>query len=945
MPPLDFIELSSESEYEDTVVVKHEDANTNPLPQACTSSLISGNPRPPSIKHESENLPIGSHGASTSTSASTSASVSTSYIPATLREEIDKVKREIDGLQTLLARACARRDALYEDALRRRFAGEFEVKAEAEAEVGPRKGPSGLGRKSRHMRENTHKSTETSTGSVATERRGVISVGSSVTPAATAKRRNVISVRSTVTPAAKVARMVTTHQQTPEVDDSGVGMQMSMDMDIDPDGPVIPDDDDNDVEQFDGPGLSPAGVTATPVPCRSSNSTARSASQSSGNNDRNPTTIEEAIQNLRPAPERFACTSDVYRTWTRKHISRVIGGGPQDSWPGPDKNKSFPYRISCDYYICIKRDLNQWLPRNPGDRGGLTVFRKKAIHDHVYPLFIQFQQNRWKYMGNYRAVNLPINGGYLPLAQWRQNFTRKQKLDWASHIISKAWGRQILFNRGVITGDQFDMKKDLKNALRPEDLVRFFERGDDDPMRLRLQVRLLEPHSFDRRLYDILARYGHEDEDEVEVEVEAEDADGEDEESQDEEHDAGPRIRGAAMRTPVQRHRRNAVLHNDEPFQPPNKNENDSYEEHDSDSDALPRHQRRRKSLSATCNPQRTQTRTLRQKLPTCWTDLDSGDENTLHRYKPAVAVAPAAPSPASPTARPGRIKRERTESDDDELYARPATRPRTSRSRSQSVELVGLLTPWQAPTAWNEAVAFSANPDRKAYAHELVTVWPPYSFPNHEPPLLPLGITRAFLSNYIGGGAQRVKCTVSVQKALKNNHRINIYHCVDPKWNPHLPKKPGGHGVVYYPTPLPEESGMDPDLIHHHLVPVFCRRARNNWVYMGEYLQTRRVLIPGEWEQIPYSTKQCWSEGFSGKRKGGRSGEGPKWGKEFMEGRGFLKPGETMEPEDVLKLIDEGRFTMEAVLYECRGYNWNLHEWLKEKWEASDIKMEPDDE
>ncbi|KAF8246346.1 hypothetical protein K440DRAFT_645072 [Wilcoxina mikolae CBS 423.85] len=666
MPRLIELSSDSKSEEEDTVLAKHEDTN-NASPRPRTQ--VSGNPRPtPSIKNEPDHSPISSRGTSASASTSAFASASASYIPSSLREEIDSVKREIHSLNTCLANAQARLCALYERGLRQNF--ESEVKAEPGTGLTRMRG---LGRKSRHM--STLGSTERN--SVAAERRSVINVGSSATSAATerdsvatrrrsvvaAERQSVISVGSSATSAA-TATAESVIPAAKDVNGSADGMDIDSDTPLFPDLQAHADDDDDDhgvgvdvnvdIELSDGPGLAPA--RSTPV-AAARRPVATSVSSTAS---RNPTTVEEAIQNLRPALERFASAPDVHRAWTRKHISSVMGGGPQETWPSPQKNKSFPFRLSSEYYICLNRELNQWLPRNPGDRGGLTLFRNKATHDHVYPLFIQFQQNKWKYMGNYKAVNLPINGGYLSLAQWRRNFTEKQKLTWASYIISNAWGRQILLHRRVITQSQYDMGNRLKNSFRPEDLARFFEREDDDRLQLRLQVRLLEPHSFDRRLYDTLATYDHEDE--------AENADGENDEDL----------------APPQRRRRNAVLDSDddEPFQP---DDNDSYEEHGLDSDAPTRHRQQ-------ANPRRTHTqtrtrtpRTPAQRRPTRWDDLDSGDENTLHRYKPAVVVASAAPPAGSPPSR--RIKRERTESDDDDLYSRPAARARTT--RSQSVELV----------------------------------------------------------------------------------------------------------------------------------------------------------------------------------------------------------------------------------------------------------------
>ena len=62
--------------------------------------------------------------------------------------------------------------------------------------------------------------------------------------------------------------------------------------------------------------------------------------------------------------------------------------------------------------------------------------------------------------------------------------------------------------------------------------------------------------------------------------------------------------------------------------------------------------------------------------------------------------------------------------------------------------------------------------------------------------------------------------------------------------------------------------------------------------------------------------------------------------GIELMLRRGYLKEGETIEPEDVLNLIDDGKFSLEALVYECKGFNWEMYKWLSDTWDAQGLAI-----
>lgn len=474
MPRMDLIELSSGSEAdndadndaEKTVVVKSE------------------------VKRESTTSPTRRFRSAAS------------RLPQSVRDRLDAEQEEIDHLESLLAAARARRVAIYEQALGEAYQ---DLKPELRMER-----PSGMGSKSRGMA--TSEGGGGSRRSNATGMRGGPGIpifqnpaamtrghGSSIVQnsAPNAERRSVISVRST--PADQPSR------GGPDgTDDLQINDRMDIDVEpaLFPNG--LPESSEGEALEASDPNSTlPQSATSTssvrtPGSDRASRQTIGSAS---------PTSIEGAIQNLQHAAAKFVSAPPIHRSWDRKTISQVIGGGPQVSWPSPNKSKVWPYRITSEYYICIRRDLNQWLPRNPGDRGGLTVFRNKAYHGMIYPLFIQVQRNKWRYMGNYKVLDLPINGGNLSLAQWNQHFTRPQKINWCAHIISKKWGRDILREKKIITDAQYHLGNGLKNSFPAEQLIPSFELGDNQEKRLRLQVRLLEPFEYDRRLYDALVRH------------------------------------------------------------------------------------------------------------------------------------------------------------------------------------------------------------------------------------------------------------------------------------------------------------------------------------------------------------------------------------------------------------------------------------------------------
>jgi hypothetical protein len=209
-------------------------------------------------------------------------------------------------------------------------------------------------------------------------------------------------------------------------------------------------------------------------------------------------------------------------------------------------------------------------------------------------------------------------------------------------------------------------------------------------------------------------------------------------------------------------------------------------------------------------------------------------------------------------------------DSDDEELYAAPQQSgqassssrqaPSNNAARASSVEAIEPVPhAWNPDTTSNQEIYDSSHPDRKFYTHELIKHLKPFLIADAKLPWKTFRqvFTRPFLSRHLGGSPQQ--CIVRVGKDKqkgaaskpKQIYPIQQYRCEGPKWNPFLPKAPGLHGVVYWFN--------ENVLTLNELVTVFCRRARNQWEYCGEYLITVRQLEPGEWEKVPALAKESW--------------------------------------------------------------------------------------
>ncbi|KAA8901703.1 hypothetical protein FN846DRAFT_956736 [Sphaerosporella brunnea] len=217
------------------------------------------------------------------------------------------------------------------------------------------------------------------------------------------------------------------------------------------------------------------------------------AGHANGNNG--DLTIEQVISNVVPPPGAYDGAPNHHQGFTRSLLSKIIGGSPQATWVKPASSKNYPYRLHPSHlYICVKRDLNQWLPKRPGEAGALTVFREDkaiAVHNRIYPLFICHDRNNWVYYGHYRFLHFPTNNGELPLARYNR-FSQKQKEEWARHILSKSWGRKMLTKKKITTTEQ--------EAIDVASLINFFE-SPDNQRHCRLMLRLMEPVRYDSTLY------------------------------------------------------------------------------------------------------------------------------------------------------------------------------------------------------------------------------------------------------------------------------------------------------------------------------------------------------------------------------------------------------------------------------------------------------------
>ncbi|KAI5790127.1 hypothetical protein EDC01DRAFT_747126 [Geopyxis carbonaria] len=197
----------------------------------------------------------------------------------------------------------------------------------------------------------------------------------------------------------------------------------------------------------------------------------------------------DMIRNLRDANKTFNNVST--KVFTRRHICDILGGGLQNTWPKPDK--SIPRPFTVDQYVCVKRNLNLYLPRRPGQKGALTVSRPdQAFYNKIYPLFIASEHEAgWIYFGDYRvAANTELT-----LEGWNE-WSDQEQIEWCKHIVSREWGKTILYQQGIIT--------DPRENISWEKVRRHLNYADNRALHFRLQLRLLEPIKYDQKLFEAL---------------------------------------------------------------------------------------------------------------------------------------------------------------------------------------------------------------------------------------------------------------------------------------------------------------------------------------------------------------------------------------------------------------------------------------------------------
>lgn len=169
----------------------------------------------------------------------------------------------------------------------------------------------------------------------------------------------------------------------------------------------------------------------------------------------------------------------------RPTITRTLGGNTQSTWPVPAAyNQSVPHPVG--HYICIRRDLNPFLPLEPGNSGALHVFRNdKAVFGQTYPLFIRDRKAAdWTYFGQYKVI------GYYNYThqEWMRN-EKKFRQEWVTHVKDALWGKKACRERG------------LEN---PEGLAERLGRRDEEEGALRLCVRYIQFVGYDTAILNAL---------------------------------------------------------------------------------------------------------------------------------------------------------------------------------------------------------------------------------------------------------------------------------------------------------------------------------------------------------------------------------------------------------------------------------------------------------
>ncbi|KZO95090.1 hypothetical protein CALVIDRAFT_516764 [Calocera viscosa TUFC12733] len=113
-------------------------------------------------------------------------------------------------------------------------------------------------------------------------------------------------------------------------------------------------------------------------------------------------------------------------------------------------------------------------------------------------------------------------------------------------------------------------------------------------------------------------------------------------------------------------------------------------------------------------------------------------------------------------------------------------------------------------------------------------------------------GISREFFSARYGGSSQNVFPRIG--PARKELHDIGHVAFMKRDWNPELPLRPGEHGLAFCRHREIYES-----------MPLFVRKAENQWLYMGEYRMHKvEPLTSDEWHRQDPQMRSIWlDEGY----------------------------------------------------------------------------------
>ncbi|KAL7271198.1 hypothetical protein RUND412_006051, partial [Rhizina undulata] len=196
-----------------------------------------------------------------------------------------------------------------------------------------------------------------------------------------------------------------------------------------------------------------------------------------------------------PLSDKFRDVSHDADTFTRIHISPIVGGQPQGAWPTPDPKKN--WRLKIGDYCCFQRELNPFLPTKPGEPGRLYVIREDKLGlGVVYPFFMSEGVGSWMYYGSHEIHSYC----QVSLSHWNQTAEVKKAV-WCKEILSKEWGKRALLRKNLITEAQ---SRDWTPKKHWRKVKAFFERPDDTTPNLRLFARIIRPIEYDLRVYNTL---------------------------------------------------------------------------------------------------------------------------------------------------------------------------------------------------------------------------------------------------------------------------------------------------------------------------------------------------------------------------------------------------------------------------------------------------------